>query len=59
MPKENRKYDRIKSYPPNKDLDHFLSLVWYYSLPFEEWREIPFTEGMNYISTEGRVISIR
>ncbi len=62
MPRENRKYYQIRSYPPykeNKDLDRFLSLVWYHSLPNEEWREIPFTQGKNFVSTEGRVASIR
>ena len=49
----------IMSLQQNRDLDRFLSLIWSKSLPYENWREIERTQGQNYVSTEGRVISIR
>lgn len=42
----------------NRHIDKLLSFVWNESLPCEEWREIPHTNGEYFVSTQGRIISL-
>lgn len=41
------------------DLDRLIFLLMLHSPNDEEWREIPKTEGKNFVSSQGRVISLR
>ena len=60
MPKKtDNRYYKISMLQQNDDLDRLVSLIWLESLPFEVWREIPKTEGQNFVSNMGRVISLR
>lgn len=56
---DSKRFYRIQALQQNSDLDHLLSLIWSKSLPYENWREIERTQGLNFISTEGRAISLR
>lgn len=50
---------RIDLLQQNKELNRICSLVWYESLQGEEWREIPNTNAMYYVSSMGRIASIQ
>ena len=56
---KTNKYYKIFLLQDNDDLDRFISLVWFNCLPDEVWREIPMTDGKNFVSNKGRVASIR
>lgn len=49
---------KIISNQENRETDLLLSFIWFDSLDGEVWREIKHTDGMNYVSNRGRVLSL-
>ena len=56
---DSKEYSRKQANEDNRELARLLQIIWSKSLPNENWREIKNTQSKNFVSTEGRVISIR
>lgn len=50
---------RVDLLQQNEELNRVVSFIWFESLTGEEWREIPNTHAMYYVSSLGRVLSIQ
>lgn len=54
----NQAHTRFYALQQNPVLDRLITYVWNFALDYEQWREIPRTESLYYISNRGRVLSL-
>lgn len=62
MPQFDRRitqaHPRYYALQQNPLLDRLITYVWNFALDYEQWREIPRTNALYYISNRGRVLSL-
>ena len=54
----NKPHPRYYALQQNPELDRLITYVWNFSIDYEQWREIPHTNGLYYISNRARVLSL-
>jgi hypothetical protein len=54
----NKPHPRYYALQQNPELDRLITYVWNFSIDYEQWREIPQTNGLYYVSNRARVLSL-